>query len=91
MVANVLHNGSVRLNREDDIQVNALANRLHEIFADTAERVLFLKADPKVPFQSVAEVIDIAQRQVDYVAILTPAVENEPGFCLAIGLPGVRR
>jgi biopolymer transport protein ExbD len=45
VVAHALQNGSVRLNRETEIQVNALAQRLHEIFATRAERVLFLKAD----------------------------------------------
>jgi len=55
--ASVLNNATVAPGAT--LQVNALANRLHEIFADTAERVLFLKADPKLPFQSVAEIIDI--------------------------------
>ena len=87
VIAHVLQNGGVRLNREDEIKVNALANRLHEIYANTAERVLFLKADPDVPFQSVAEIIDIAQSQVDFVGILTPAVEKEPGLCLSIRVP----
>jgi biopolymer transport protein ExbD len=85
VVAHVLQNGSVRLNQEQEIKRNALAKRLHEIFATTAERLLFIKADPDLAFQTVAEIIDIAQSQVDYVGILTPAVENEPGLCLSIG------
>jgi biopolymer transport protein ExbD len=87
VVAHILQNGIVRLNREDEIKVNALANRLHESFATRAERVLFVKADPDVPFQSVAEIIDIAQTEVEYVGILTSAVEKEPGFCLSIRVP----
>jgi biopolymer transport protein TolR len=86
VVAHVLQNGAVRLNLEEPIKGNALAKRLHEIFATRAERVVFVKGDPDLRFQSVAEIIDIAQSQVDYVAILTPAVEQEPG-CLSIRVP----
>jgi biopolymer transport protein ExbD len=87
IIAHVLQHGGVRLNREDEIQVSALANRLHEVFANTTEPVVFVKAELDVTFQSVAEIIDIAESQVDYVAILTPAVEKEPGFCLLIRAP----
>src|SRR5579862_31668 len=46
IIARLLENGSVRLNREDEVKVTALANRLHEVFANTAERLLFIRAAP---------------------------------------------
>ena len=89
VVARLLENGSVRLNREDEVKVTALANRLHEVFANTAERLLFIRADPDLPFQSVAKIIEIAQSEVDYLGILTPEVEKEPGVCLSVRFSGV--
>ena len=86
VIAHVRQNGSVRLNLEEAITRNVLAKRLHELFRTRTERVLFLKADPDLPFQSVAEIIDIAQSEVDYVGILTPAVEKETFVCLSMDL-----
>ena len=52
-----------------------------------------MEGDPNVPFGEVAEVIDIASKQVDFVAILTPpvikkATYREDGTCLDPNLPG---
>lgn len=87
VVAHVLANGAIRLNLEPELKRTELAARLHEIFRTRAERLLFVKADPEVAFQDVADVIEIAQSEVQHVAILTPEVEKQPGVCLTIRLP----
>jgi len=83
VVARVMTNGKVSLNNEVELRRSELADRLHQIFRSRAERVLFIEADPDLPVSSVAEVIDISQKQVDFVAILTPAAG---GTCLSIHL-----
>src|SRR5579871_2938844 len=50
----------VKIN-QDDVSWNDLGNRLTEIFKTRAERVMFVKADDDVPFQEVAQVIDVAK------------------------------
>jgi len=84
IVAHVLNDGHVKLNSET-LDVTNLAARLHEIYDVRAERVLFLQAAPELPFQKVAEVIDIAKKQIEVVAILTPSVEKQP--CWLVRLP----
>lgn len=77
IVADVVDSGHVKLNLET-VDVTNLAARLHEVYDVRAVRVLFIKAAPELPFQNVAEVIDIAKRQIEVVAILTPSVEGQP-------------
>ena len=88
VVARVLENGKVRLfgwPRDEDLGRGEFADRLRVIYSTRSERVLFLMADSNLPFQSVAEIIDSAEKLGDFVAILTPRVE--PGPCLSIHLP----
>ena len=82
VVARVLANGNVSLNREVELRRSELADRLNQIFRTRAERVVFIEADPDLPISSVADVIDISRSQVDLVVIVTPAVEA--GYCLSI-------
>jgi len=83
IIARVLANGNVSFNGGvQEIQRSQLADRLKEIFRTMVERVLFIEADSSLPFRSVAEVIDISRRQVDLVAIRTPAVDAR--YCLSI-------
>jgi len=66
----VLENSNVRI-FDDGVQETKraeLADRLRAIFRTRAERVLFLTADSNLPFQSVADVIDISESVVDFVA-----------------------
>ena len=85
VVARVLTNGNVSLNGEAEMRRSELADRLHEIFKRRVERVLFVEGDPDLPLSSVADVIDISRKEVDLVAILTPAVER--GYCLSVHSP----
>jgi biopolymer transport protein ExbD len=64
-----------------------LEQRLREVFSTRAERLLFLTADPDVPFAQVVAAMDLAARHVDHVALLTPSVQQDPGTCLGITMP----
>jgi len=86
LVVQVHRCGSLNLNGES-VDREGLANRLKEVFATRAERLLFVKGDPDVDFREVAQAIDIARMQADYVALLTPSVEkemNERPFCCCL-------
>jgi biopolymer transport protein ExbD len=50
-----------------------LPARLGEIFANRAQRVLFVKGDDQLSFRQIAEVIDVGHAAgVDRVCLLTP-------------------
>jgi biopolymer transport protein ExbD len=52
-----------------------LLPRLTEIYANRAERVMFVKGDDDLNFQYVAEVIDIARAaNVDHIGLMTPKI-----------------
>ena len=52
-----------------------LLSRLTEIYANRAERVMFVKGDDNVDFRNVAEVIDIGRSaNVDHVGLMTPKI-----------------
>lgn len=66
---------SMMLN-QDPITEAGLGPRLEEIFKTRAERVVFVKGDPDLDFQSVAKAIDIAKGAgLDKVGLMTPRVE----------------
>jgi len=52
-----------------------LLARLTDIYANRAERVMFVKGDDKLDFQYVAEVIDIGRSAgVDHIGLMTPKI-----------------
>lgn len=63
VVVQLFYNGvdrpTLKINQES-ADWETLRGRLIQIYATRAERVLFVKADHDVPFQEVANVIDIA-------------------------------
>jgi len=60
---------------QDVVSKDALSARLAEIYANRAERVMFIKGDDDVSYSQVAEVIDMGHSAgVDHVALLTPKV-----------------
>ena len=62
---------------QDDVTWNDLQGRLADIYKTRAERVMFVKGDPDVTFDSIAQVIDIAHAaNVDKVGLITANVEN---------------
>jgi biopolymer transport protein ExbD len=74
----LLDNGKVKLkiNQEDVSQEN-LQTRLTDIFKTRAERVMFVKGDPDVEFQNVAQVIDTAKgtNVIDRIGLITAKIE----------------
>ncbi|MGD0617841.1 MAG: biopolymer transporter ExbD [Bryobacteraceae bacterium] len=65
----------MKLNNED-IDMARLGPRLEEVFKTRAERVVFVKGDPDLEFQTVAEAIDIAKGAgIDKIGLMTPQVE----------------
>jgi biopolymer transport protein TolR len=73
----------VSVNKDKSLQINnevtdeaRLGSRLDEIFKTRAERVIFVKGDPDLEFQSIAKVIDIAKGVgIDKVGLMTPEME----------------
>jgi biopolymer transport protein ExbD len=60
---------------QDFVSKDALSARLTEIYANRAERVMFIKGDDDVSYSQVAEVINMGHSAgVDHVALLTPKV-----------------
>jgi biopolymer transport protein TolR len=66
---------TMKLN-QDPITEETLGARLTEVFKTRAERVVFVKGDPDLDFQSVAHAIDIAKgAAIDKVGLMTPKAE----------------
>ena len=70
-----INNGVGGLAAERDLQ-----KELTAIYANRAERVMFVKADGDVSFQSVADVISIGKSAgVNHIGLLTPKIEIGAG------------
>jgi biopolymer transport protein ExbD len=66
---------SMHINNEET-DMDKLGPRLEQIFKTRAERVVFVKGDPDLDYQTVARAIDIAKgAQIDKVGLMTPKVE----------------
>jgi biopolymer transport protein ExbD len=66
---------SVKINQED-MTWDKLQDRLVDIFKTRAEKVVFVKGDPELEFQTIATAIDIAHSAgIDKVGLMTPKVE----------------
>jgi biopolymer transport protein TolR len=60
----------------EDTDMQKLGPRLEQIFKTRAERVVFVKGDPDLEYQTVAQAIDIAKgAQMDKIGLMTPKVE----------------
>jgi len=75
-VLEVFQDRSMKL-RNEAVNRGDLDRRLREAFKTRAEKVLFIKGDPSLALQDIVEIIDIASRQVDHIALITPFVERE--------------
>jgi biopolymer transport protein TolR len=65
----------IKINQEET-DYDKLGGRLEQIFKTRAERVVFVKGDPDLEYQSVARAIDIAKgAQIDKVGLMTPKLE----------------
>jgi biopolymer transport protein TolR len=66
---------SLKIN-EDEVTWENLEGRLNDIFKTRAEKVMFVKADPDLTFNEVAQVIDISHSAgVDKVGLITAKIE----------------
>ena len=60
---------------DTDVAKNDLLARLTEIYANRAERIMFVKGDDNVDFRYIAEVIDIGRAaNVDHIGLMTPKI-----------------
>ena len=60
IILRITDDGKLFLNYEEE-DWNTLADRLSQIYSLRAERVIFFRADPGVPFQTVARALDVVQ------------------------------
>ena len=65
----------IKINQEDTTEA-ALGSRLEEIFKTRAEKLVFVKGDPDLDFQTVAKAIDTAKGAgIDKIGLMTPKIE----------------
>lgn len=61
---------------ETDVEHRDLLTKLTEIYANRAERVMFVKGDDDVNFGQVADIIDIGRAaNVDHIGLMTPKIQ----------------
>ena len=61
---------------ETDVNHSELLQKLTEIYANRAERVMFVKGDDDVEFKYIADVIDIGKAaNVDHIGLMTPKIQ----------------
>ena len=61
---------------ETDVNHSDLLSKLQEIYANRAERVMFIKGDDNVNFAYIADVIDIGRAaNVDHIGLMTPKIQ----------------
>jgi biopolymer transport protein ExbD len=66
----------LKINQED-VTWDTLQGRLEDIFKTRAEKVMFVKGDDNIPFQNIAQVIDIGHAAgVDKVGLITAKIES---------------
>jgi len=67
---------SMHINNEDT-DMDKLGPRLEAIFKTRAERVVFVKGDPDLDYETVAKAIDVAKgAAIDKIGLMTPKVES---------------
>lgn len=74
----------VQIDKQKNVKINEevvtwdrLEGRLIEVFKTRADRVVFIKGDPDLEFQTVARAIDMAHgANIDKVGLMTPKVEE---------------
>ena len=61
---------------DTDVAHADLLSKLTAIYANRAERVMFVKGDDNVDFASIADVIDIGKSaNVDHIGLMTPKIQ----------------
>jgi biopolymer transport protein TolR len=76
VVIQIAKDKTLKINQED-ITWDKLEDRLIDIFKTRADKVVFVKGDPDLDFQTVATAIDDAHSAgIDKVGLMTPKVEE---------------
>ena len=79
IVVSVIGNGTAQPNykiNQDDVAIQQLQSRLTQIYSVRDLKVMFIKGDPNLNFQSVAQVVDIGKAAgVDHIGLITPKIE----------------
>jgi biopolymer transport protein ExbD len=76
VVIQIDKNKHLKINQEE-MTWDKLEDRLVDIFKTRADKVVFVKGDPDLEFQTVATAIDIAHSAgIDKVGLMTPKVEE---------------
>jgi biopolymer transport protein ExbD len=61
---------------ETDVAIADLQGQLTNIYANRAERVMFVRGDDDVDFRYIAEVIDIGKAaNVEHIGLMTPKIQ----------------
>ncbi|MFP5205642.1 MAG: ExbD/TolR family protein [Acidobacteriota bacterium] len=61
---------------DTDVAHSELLAKLTQIYANRAERVMFVKGDDNVNFEYIADVIDIGKAaNVDHIGLMTPKIQ----------------
>ncbi|RRA48369.1 biopolymer transporter ExbD [Acidipila sp. EB88] len=61
---------------EDTVPFQSLQARLNEIYSVRAQKIMFVKGDPDINFQSVAAVVDLGKAVgVDHIGLITPKIQ----------------
>ena len=75
VIYNAGHPPAYKIN-EDDVNKADLLPKLTEIYANRAERVMFVRGDDNVDFGQIADVIDIGRAaNVDHIGLMTPKIQ----------------
>ncbi|HTW60715.1 MAG TPA: biopolymer transporter ExbD [Terracidiphilus sp.] len=62
---------------DTDVNHSELQAKLTDIYANRAERVMFVKGDDDVNFEYIADVIDIGKAaNVDHIGLMTPKIQE---------------
>ncbi|HET9180479.1 MAG TPA: biopolymer transporter ExbD [Terriglobia bacterium] len=68
---------SLSINQQP-VTVGDLGQHLVDIFKNRNDHIMFIKGDPKLPFQDVAEIIDISKGAgADKIGLITKAIEAQ--------------
>lgn len=64
-----------RLNNEPDAPIVEVAKRLHDVMRTRAAKVLFVQAEPNVPWEESVELVDHSWPEANVLSVLTSRVE----------------
>jgi biopolymer transport protein ExbD len=97
IVLRVTKSGELFINAEP-VRWTDLRSRLSAIYSTRSRRELYLRAEDGIPFQTVADAIDVARKSTGVagsadvlVFLITPQVEAESEKCFAIGVDRLGR